>query len=410
MKKKLLAAIVAAVVLLAGCAGEGEGPSSPILPEDLAGTLPEEPTPEPPVESTPTSEPEEDEAPEGTLKTGGEEHPITSRIVVDGKMQSYLTGEWKDEDVVRRRNMAVMLANNSAALPQYGISQASIFYEAPMEKWSTTRVMALIEDYDDLDRVGPVRSSRDYFVYEAMGYGSIYCNWGLAVPYAGPLFDDRRIDNISEAVSGQSNATSSAFGRVSRNYSNGKAYITEYTGYMYIDGYEKGVTQRGYEKEYKSSFKPAFTFADDGYVAAYSSYPDATKVYPGGKTSHGGGYGDMLPCFTYNEEEGLYYRTQYNADQVDEWNGEQLAVTNVVFKVCYGESRDSNGYLLFAVHGSGNAYVFTNGKVIKGTWKKDGDYEANLFLDENGNEIVFNQGKTWICCIGEDYEQYIAYE
>ena len=33
-----------------------------------------------------------------------------------------------------------------------------------------TRLMAVLEDYESLDHIGPVRSSRDYFVYVAMGY------------------------------------------------------------------------------------------------------------------------------------------------------------------------------------------------------------------------------------------------
>ena len=54
--------------------------------------------------------------------------------------------------------------------------------------------------------------------------------------------------------------------------------------------------------------------------------------------------------------------------------------------------------------------MFTNGRVIKGTWSREGDYDPNIFLDENGNEIVFNQGKTWICNIWDEYSQYMSYE
>ena len=93
-------------------------------------------------------------------------------------------------------------------------------------------------------------------------------------------------------------------------------------------------------------------------------------------------------------------------------NGEQLAVSNVVFKICYGEVREpaDKDYLAFGVHGEGEAYVFTNGKVIHGTWKRNGDYDPNIFYDENGEEIVFNQGKTWICNIWEEYVEFIEYE
>ena len=130
MKKKVLAAVIIAAGLLVGC-GKEEEPSLPVIqnmtPEPVATQAPEE-----------TQEPEEIEIDENSgLKMGGEDHPIVERIIQDGKMQSYLTGEWKDADVVQRRNMAVMIPNNNLkvpgtsdtnTVPQHGISAASIIY------------------------------------------------------------------------------------------------------------------------------------------------------------------------------------------------------------------------------------------------------------------------------------------
>lgn len=390
MKKKILAAIIIAMTMLAGC-GKEELPS-PIVPtlegepiEDESGNIDES----------------EDQGIVADTTT------ITDRVEVDGKMQSYLTGEWKDVDVVKRRNMAVMIPNNKPALPQYGLSKASIIYEAPVEG-RITRLMAMFEDYDDLDHIGPVRSSRDYYVYEAMVYDSIYVNWGLAVPFVAPIINTDQIDNVSQSNEGIDTPAPEAFDRIKRS-----GYATEFTGYLFIDGYEDAVERLGYDTEYRSNrFKQAFTFANDGHRAEYEQYPEATKIYPGGQSSNSGGYGNANPCFTYNEEDGLYYRSQYGGAQIDEMNGEQLAVSNVVFKICHGEVREpaDKDYLAFQVHGQGDAYVFTNGKVIKGTWVHNSNYEPNLFLDENGNEIVFNQGKTWICNIWKEYEEYMSWE
>ena len=153
MKKKVLAAIIIAMGILTACGGEEEQSNSPIV------TVEAEPIAPATSEST--------EKTEEATETKKDFAVITDRKVVDGKMQSYLTGEWKDADVVQRRNMAVMIPNNKPAMPQYGLSKASIIYEAPVEG-RITRLMAIFEDYDDLDHIGPVRSSRDYYVYEAM--------------------------------------------------------------------------------------------------------------------------------------------------------------------------------------------------------------------------------------------------
>lgn len=408
MKKKALAALViAAGILLTGCAGDELPSPVQVSPEPLNTATPA------PQESTDPSQEQPDDGGtvmEDGMKSGGENHPIVNRTVVDGKMQSYLTGEWKDENVVKRRNMAVMINNILQALPQYGISKASIIYEAPVEG-RITRLMGMFEDYDDLDHIGSVRSSRDYYLFEAMAYESIYCNWGLARPWVEELINSDEVDNISTAVAGiQRGASNDTYKRIARGN-----LATEHTGYLFIDGYEKDVDRFGYEKNYTSRFTQAFTFADDGYIATYDSYPDATKVYPGGTQSNAGGYGKHNPCFEYNENDRLYYRTQYGQKQIDEMNNEQLTVTNVIFKVCNGEERvpdnDQYDYLKFDVSGRGTAYIFTNGKVIEGTWeRKDERYSPNMFYDDMGNEIVLNQGKTWICCIWKDFENYISYE
>lgn len=382
MKKKILAVIILSMVLLAtGCGKEGK---TSVVPT---------------IEGEPIVQETQETA--GAAAT-------TEREAVDGKMQSYLTGEWKDENVVKRRNMAVMIPNNKPALPQYGISAASIIYEAPVEG-RFTRLMAMFEDYDDLDHIGPVRSSRDYYVYEAMAYDSIYCNWGLAIPFVGPIINTDKIDNVSQAVAGIDVPASEAYKRIDR-----PGYSKEFTGYLDIDGYNKAVERLGYETEYREDrFVQAFTFANDGHRAEYAEYPDATVIRPGGTESNSGGYGgDASPYFEYNAEDGLYYRFQYDGKHIDEMNGEQLAVSNIVFKVSHGEVREpkDKDYLAFGVHGEGEAYVFTNGKVIKGTWKRNGDYDPNIYYDEHGEEIVLNQGKTWVCNIWKEYAKYMSYE
>ena len=87
-----------------------------------------------------------------------------------------------------------------------------------------------------------------------------------------------------------------------------------------------------------------------------------------------------------------------------------MTYSNVVFQYCHGEVRDAHDYLAFAVHGEGDAIVFTNGKAIKGKWKRlDGDFTPPKFYDENDEEIIFNQGKTWICNIWQEYGEYVQY-
>lgn len=389
MKKSLVMMIagMTACVFLMGC-GKTEEP---------------EPESQPIVEEVTAATPEPNEAPAEVLE---EPLVIKNRTVVNGKQQSYLTGEWKATGVVTRRPIAVMIPNNAPAMPQYGISKASIIYEAPVEG-RITRLMAVFEDFDDLDRIGPVRSSRDYFVYVAMGYEAIYCNWGLARPYVEELINRDTVQNISAAVEGIYHPAHEAYGRVSR-----PGYATEFTGYLFIDGMKEAADRLGYDWNYDNAYVPPFTFAADNVRAEtnYADAPGATLIYPGGEQGNKGGYGAYNPYFEYHEQDKLYYRYQDGKAQTDELDGKQLAVSNVVLQYCHGEVRDSHDYLAFGVHGEGKAIVFTGGKVIQGTWKRyDGDSTPAKFYDEKGKEIIFNQGKTWICNIWQEYGEFVEY-
>ncbi len=430
MKKKLVAALVIAMTVgvLAGCGDGGDGQSSPVStlnPSPIRTDPPEDPGDQ--TEQS-ESEPEPGEVISNDgMMSGGETHTIGARTVVDGRMQSWLTGEWKDEAVADRRNLAIMIPNNkrggykdsSPLMKQYGISSASIIYEAPVEG-RITRLMAIFEDYDDLEFIGPVRSSRDYYIHEAMSFDSIYVNWGLAIPWVEKLIESPHIDNIStDPVI--DNSYDRAFER-NKDLMPGAA--TEFTGVLNVKKYSEGVEAKGYEKNYRNTFVKAFEFAADDYLATYDSCPDATKVYPGGTQTNSGGYGSHNPCFEYNAADRLYYRSQWGSAHTCGKTGEQLTVTNVIFKVCHGSRKEPNNpksdYLDFVTDGSGKAYVFTNGKVIEGTWERKGASDPSygnyfnpnptLYYDAAGNEIVLNQGKTWICCIWDDYEQYISWE
>lgn len=382
--------------LLSGC-GDSKKEDTTEAPEPVVEEVEK---PEPIV-----SEPEDSE--------GEQEEEITTaypvigeRQIVDGKMQSYLTGLWNSKDSATRRPIAVMIPNNAPAMPQYGLSLADVIYEAPVEG-RITRLMAVFENFGELDRIGPVRSSRDYFVYTAMGYEAIYCNWGLAKPYVEELINRPNYYNVSAAVDGIHNPANEAYKRVSR-----PGYALEFTGYLDIDGLFDAVERLGYNWNYDENYVPPFLFAADDVIADYADKETVTMIYPGGESSkNSGGYGAYHPYFEYHEDDHLYYRYQDGKKQMDEYNNEQLTVSNVVLQYCHGEVRDDHDYLAFGVHGEGDAIVFTNGKMIKGTWKRyDGDFTPAKFYDENDEEIIFNQGKTWICNIWQEYGEFVEYK
>ena len=335
---------------------------------------------------------------------------VISKPVVEetGNMvRSYLTGKQVDESIGRTRPLAVMFNNIKEGCPQSGISRADVVYEAPVEG-RITRLMGIMEDWHDLEKIGSIRSSRDYYVSYALEFDAIYTHFGQATPYVGDFLNSDEVDNISGAVAGIDRPAKKAFYRTDDRKAPHNVYASAKGIKEYIEKFD-------YDLNYTDGFYGKFKFAEDGVDLDYSKYPDATYIYPGGKeTNKANGFSKVGSHFVYNEEDGKYYRYQYGEPHIDEMTGEQLAYDNVIFQYSYGEVRDKQDYLAFECFGSqksDKSIVFTEGKMIEGTWWRDGSYIAPAkYLDENGDRVLLNQGKTWVCIIWTDYEDDVVIE
>lgn len=73
---------------------------------------------------------------------------------------------------------------------------------------------------------------------------------------------------------------------------------------------------------------------------------------------------------------------------------------SVVIAMVVSEKRASDNYHedITAI-GSGDAYIFQNGIVIKGTWNKSSRNEQIKFLDQEGNEIKLAPGQTFVSAV-----------
>ncbi len=298
-----------------------------------------------------------------------------------GKIRSYLSGKLVDKSVGERRPVAIMLNNIKDALPMSGVSAADVIYECVVEG-GLTRMMGIFENYDDLDKIGSVRSCRNYFVYCALEYDAIYCHYGQSV-YAMPLLEEDFVDNLS----GLGAEGDTVYYRTNDR-------IAPHNAYASAKGIKKGIEDLGYRNTYRDDYKGKFTFARDGDViipSAKDSY-DATHIEPG--------YLINKPWFEYNSSDGKYYRYEYDEPQIDTENDEQLAMDNVVLQYTTWSTVDDKGYLAFDCHSGGDMIYFSHGKAVPGSWIRfDGDLGATRYFDMEGKEVVFNQGKTWVCLI-----------
>ena len=150
-RKMMLGTILCIAALCAGCGKKAS--------EEAAQT--QVPTTQETTTQAATSAPEiliqSDEEQKEETKDLPDYNLPEEREEKDGMIRSFLTGQMVPVEQANRRPIAIMMSNDKEARPQYGMNRAGVVYEAPVEA-EMNRYMAVIEDYDDLDRIGSVRS------------------------------------------------------------------------------------------------------------------------------------------------------------------------------------------------------------------------------------------------------------
>ncbi len=377
--KKLTALLVVGLVCSTLCFGCGKN-------EDEVETVPVNEMLSEPV-SVPETLPEET-----VIETETEDLPPE-----EGMVRSPLTNEWISGDLEQQRPIAVMIPDENAALPHYGISQADILYECNVEG-GMTRLMAVFKDWKNLEKIGNVRSCRDYYVYWAKEWDAIYCHIGGPF-YILPIINDPTTDNITGAV--LASDTSQKKGLVDAAFFRTSDRDAPHNAYTSGDRIESAIQKLGYSETYTSNYEgDHFRFASgENTLEQYGS-----DAIPASKIDLSATYKKTQTYFEYNEEDGLYYRFQGmqkgDKKHIDGANGEQLAFKNVIVQFTHYETRDAKGYLGYGCHDdTKDGWYFTDGKGIHVNWKKTGDYDPTRYYDDNGNEIELNTGKTNICII-----------
>lgn len=316
----------------------------------------------------------------------------------EGMVRSRLTNEWVDAEVANTRPIAVMTPNESAAIPHYNLSEASIIYEANVEA-RMTRMMAIYEDWQDLEKIGNVRSLRAYYAYWAFEWDAFIVHFG------GPYFiNDLLAESTTQNINGSSGVDGAAFFRSTDRQAPHNAYVSGDSIMDVIDKKDYSLEYRGLTEDAHYNFTSKAlpnTLEQYGSDAKSATYIDMSGCYP------------LTRCyFEYNEEDGLYYRSQHlsggtDGPHIDAVTGEQLKFKNILVQNTYYEEL-GEGYLAFQCHDTTrDGWFFTNGKGIHVTWEKTSDYGATKYYDDDGNEIVLNTGKTNICIV-EDGKTFDA--
>lgn len=298
--------------------------------------------------------------------------------------QNLLTGVGDlSEGAIGKRPVAVMVNNVQKAMPQYGVSQADLIFEIPVEG-DATRFMALYGDYTKVPQVCPIRSCRYYFPALSQGFDAFYVNWGIDDTIADYLqaLDLDQIEGITN--------TGGLFGRDQEKL--GQGYAVEHTGFFDGTRLVSYIESKGLRTDLKEEKK--------GAAFLFNGMDEQLKPEGSDCTQVDVQFGAQSSTFTYDAEKKVYLKQINGTPQTDAKTGEQLAFTNVLVLETEISVRDEVGHKQIDWDGGANAkgYYISNGGVQEIRWSKDENNEESYlrFYDLNGNEIKINRGKSYI--------------
>lgn len=295
-------------------------------------------------------------------------------------IKSPYTGLNVSKEASERRPMAVIIENSPKARPQSGLSKAEWVFEVVAEG-GVTRMMAFFQS-SETERLGPIRSVREYFASIAKSVDAVLIHAGGS-PSGYRSLKDLLVTHVDEIKEGKPFYRSKNRKAPHNLYSSSKSLCD----YIKSKGYEQEPVLPGYSfKNLKPNSKPEVKEV----TINYSSAP--YKV-----------------VFSHDAKSGLYKRALAGSPAIDAENNEQIAVSNVVVLVAdIASTNDDKGRLEVQTEGSGALLFFSGGTVTRGQWIRPDILSPFRLVADNGEQIKLSKGKTWFSIIPS--EQRVGYQ
>ncbi len=322
---------------------------------------------------------------------------------------SALTGEvLQDGEAVDDPTYCVQIPNGmDGARPQAGLTEAGVVFEAIAEA-GITRFAAIFQNPSSAV-IGPIRSLRIY-----------YLEWDTpfdcTIVHAGGSGDA-----LAAVASGGYKDLSENYTYMYRGTYRNRLWNNLFTTASYLKSASGGgkSTVKGFARmtpEESERARIDETVAEKLVITEPTEADTSTTTPEVSSVSLSlGGYASFNVKYDYDAATNTYRRSfesgaahevyQCPAEDLGEKNPEdacsltQLAPAVVVAMVVQESRASDNYHEAITTIGSGEVYVFQNGIVKHGTWKKGSAGEQIQFLDENGSEIKLAPGQTFVTAV-----------
>lgn len=302
-------------------------------------------------------------------KTGDNAVVIVEEPAKPTTEASRLTGVQIEPSDNQRGVTGVMIENSPDARPQSGLQAAGLVYEAVAEG-GITRFLALYLEGKP-GSIGPIRSARPYYLDWLKPFDASYAHAGGS-PQALAEIKSLGIKDMDQF------ANSGAYERSSKRYAPHNLYSSMDKLY--------GLAQ---SKGYTTSTFTSFARKDKEEPVAV---PTARSIDLN--------ISSFLynPHYDYDVTTNSYLRSQGGKPHTEDGGGQLQPKVVVALVMPRGIASDGT-HTNYSTVGSGAMFVFQDGGVIPGTWKKDSRTSQFVFTDSTGQPLKLNPGQTWISMV-----------
>ncbi|HLN64290.1 MAG TPA: leucine-rich repeat domain-containing protein, partial [Symbiobacteriaceae bacterium] len=277
--------------------------------------------------------------------------------------------------------VAVVIDNSPQAGPPAGISQAPVVYEVAVAP-GITRLLALFELGASVDKIGPVRSSRDALVQLAAGHQGAFAHAGgsYSALKLAPKMPVTKVDEIF--------GSGDAFYREDAQEAPHNLYTST------------DLLQEAVNTSDRPALRPA-TWFPVGPMTGGIPAEEATAHFTAAR---------QKTSFVW---DGTAYERQVGGTTAVDANGTAITVQNVVTLYASHQTiyrKDVGEWeVQAALVGSGTAQFYRDGLTWTGRWSR-ASASSPLSLTAGGKPYQFAEGNSWIMVADEkaDQDGYIS--
>ncbi|WP_087941728.1 DUF3048 domain-containing protein [Bacillus kwashiorkori] len=264
------------------------------------------------------------------------------------------------------RAISVMINNHPSARPQSGLQKADIVYEV-LAEGGITRLLAVFQS-EMPEKVGPIRSARDYYIQLAKGFNSFYIFHGWS-PSAKKLIEQGIVDSLNGLT-----YDGTLFKRASFRVAPHNSYITY-----------KNIVKGAGEKQVSLTGAPkANIFLKDKEDIIGEDLNKMTISYSDK---------NFEVQYEYDQTIGKYIRFSGGVQTLDLESKDPIVLDNIfIVEMKHGFLKD--GYRRWVdLQSGGSGYALQKGKLLTIEWK---NVDGRIVPYKDGKPLPYVPGKTWV--------------